>query len=107
MFYWICINPNGDPDFFKAVLYVLPLDPSRLSDPALLLLVVAAVEPPRGGLASAAVTLRKGGMVILQDSDAISILLPVEMIPDPIPIPRGTRASWEGGRGTVLCLLGS
>ena len=52
----------------------LPLDPSCLSEPVLLGLVVATVEPSQGGLDYTSVTLREGGRVTLQDSDAVTSL---------------------------------
>ena len=46
-----------------------------------------------GDLDSAVVTLREVGRLPLQDYDAISPVLPVEMIPEPVPSPRGPRAA--------------
>ena len=78
------------------MLQGFPLDPSCLSDPALLLLVVVTVNPPQGGVASAAVTLREEARVILQYYCAISSLLTVKMIPAPIPNTRGPQAYRKG-----------
>ena len=63
------------------MLQGLPPDPSRLSDLVLLRLVVATVKPPRGDLASAAVTIRAGRRVILQYYNTISPVLSVKIVP--------------------------
>ena len=69
---------------------------SRLSKPEILLLVVASVKPPRGDLDSTEVTLRKGERVFLQDSGAIFPVLPIEMITETVPSPRGPQEAREG-----------
>ena len=56
-FWCFRINKNGDPTSVKVVLWGLLPYPSRLSVPEIILLVVATVEPQRGELDSAAVTL--------------------------------------------------
>ena len=78
------------------MLQVIPLDPSSLSEPALIRIVAATVNTPWGDLASTAVTIREGIRVLLQDSDAISPVLLVKMIPETVPIPRVPRESGQG-----------
>ena len=56
----------------------------------------------QGWLASAVVTLREGVRVLLQNSDAISLVLLVIMISEPVPSPRGTRAAGKGS-GALCC----
>ena len=72
------------------------MNPSCLSEPALLQLVVASVKPPRGNLDFTPVTLREGGGVFLQDYDDIYPVLIVEKIPESVPITRGPRSAREG-----------
>ena len=55
---------------------------------------------PQGELASTEVTLREGGRVILQNSDSISPVLPVKMIPGPVSSLRGTQS--DGKRAGSL-----
>ena len=84
------------------MLQGLLTDMSRLSEPALLQIVVEIVKPPRGNLDSAAVTLREGVRFILQDSDSITPVIAVEMIPEPVPSTGGPRAAREGA-GALCC----
>ena len=51
-------------------------------------------------MVSAEVTLREGGRVILQDCDAISPVLPVKMIPEPVTSMRGNHAEGKGAGET-------
>ena len=78
-FYWLCINPNGDPTCLKTVLQFLP-----------------TVKPPRWDLHYASVTLREGGRVLLQYYDDVFPLFPVKMIPYTIQSQRGPRAAGKG-----------
>ena len=73
-----------------------------LSGTAFFQLVVAAVKTPRADLDFAAVTLREGGGMLLQDSDSISPVLLVEMISDPVPSPKGERTAREA-TGALRC----
>ena len=57
---------------------------------------MVTVNPPRGELDSSSVTLREGGTVILQYSDAIYPVLTVKIIPEPAPSLRGTREARKG-----------
>ena len=86
----------------QTVLQGLPLAPSHLSEPELLGLIVATVKPPWGDLDSSVVTLREGGRVLIQDSDAISPVLQVEMIPDLVTSSRGLWAAGKGAPVTVF-----
>ena len=100
-FYKLHINPNGYTNCLKTVFQGIRIDLSHLSDPELLGFVVANFKPPQRYLDSAAVTLRKRGRVLLQDSVAIYPFPPVEIVPEPIPGTRGPRAAVEGS--VALC----
>ena len=63
------------------------------------------VKPPRGDLYSVAVTIREGGRVILQYSDAISPVMLVKNILEPVTSPRGPWAARKGA-GALLNALG-
>ena len=54
---------------------------------------MAAVKIPQGDLASPEVTLRERVGFTLQYSDAISLVLPFEIIPEPVTGLRGPRAA--------------
>ena len=100
-FYQLHINPNGYTNCLKTVFQGIPIDLSHLSDPELLGFVVANFKPPQRYLDSAAVTLREGGRVILQDFYAISPVLTVKIISEPVPNPRRPLSSRKGAG--VMC----
>ena len=57
---------------------------------------MTTVKPPWGEISSAEVTLREGGRVLLKNSDDISPVLPVKIVPEPGPIPKGPRTARKG-----------
>ena len=54
------------------------------------------IRPPRGDLASAALTFGEGGLLLFQDPGAVTPLMAAEMIAQAIP---GVRGPWEDGKG--------
>ena len=63
---------------------------------------MVTVKPLQGGLDSTAVTLREGGRVLFQYSDAVPPVLLVEMIPNPVLSIRGPQSA--GKEEGALCL---
>ena len=63
---------------------------------------MVTVNPPWGDLDSSVVTLREGGRVLIQDSDAISPVLQVEMIPELVTSSRGL---WAAGKGAPVTIF--
>ena len=60
------------------------------------------VNPSRGGMFSAAVTLRERGRVLLQEYDEIPPVMRVKMVPEPVPSPKGPQVARKRGMVTVL-----